>query len=229
MNDPELTHLIQHHPDRGDLEVACVKAFCMAESSFNEWAYKYEPQYRYLFGDKTKMPIMTYAQLQFIKAEAALRLGNRAVALDAYTKGVSAHIDFVNARNLDDGQLATQITPAEKSAFLANSSIIPLGDGDLTLTQVMTQKYIAQWAWAHVETWTDLRRYAYTGVDPATGQPVYPGFSPPAVLYPDNNNKIVQRVRPRYNSEYVWNLASLQIIGGVALDFHTKPLWITQP
>ena len=41
--------------------------------------------------------------------------------------------------------------------------------------------------------------------------------------------KPAYRIRPRYNSEYVWNLASLKTIGGDATDYHTKPLWITQP
>jgi len=183
---------------------------------------------RYLFADKSRFPIMTYSQLQFIKAEAALRSGNRAVALDAYTKGVSSHIDFVNARNLDEGQTPTQITTAERNAFLASPTIIPTAS-NLTLTQIMSQKYIAQWAWGHVETWMDMRRYNYTGRDPQTGNPIYPGFSTPTNLFPDNNGKIVHRIRARFNSEYVWNRAALDVIGGLALDFHTKPLWITQP
>src|SRR5262249_58606567 len=47
---------------------------------------------------------------------AALRSGNAAVARTAYINGISAHIDFVNARNLDAGQTPTQITAAEKAA-----------------------------------------------------------------------------------------------------------------
>lgn len=184
---------------------------------------------RYLFADRSRFPIMTYAQLQFIKAEAALRSGNRAVALDAYSRGVAAHIDFVNARNSDDAQAVTPITPAERSAYLANTAAVPTDPTQLTLSMVMSQKYIAQWAWAHVETWTDLRRYSYTGLDPATGQQVFTGFSTPAVLFADNGNKIAQRMRARFNSEYVWNRPSLDKIGGLAPDFHTKPLWITQP
>ena len=43
------------------------------------------------------------------------------------------------------------------------------------------------------------------------------------------NHKIVHRIRPRFNSEYVWNRPGLEAIGGLALDYHTKPLWITQP
>jgi hypothetical protein len=175
------------------------------------------------------VPVITYAQLQFVKAEAAYRSGNKALALAAYTNGISAHIDFVNARNSDNGQSPTQITSAEKAAFLAAPAIVPASPNDLTLTRIMSQKYIAQWAWGHNEIWMDLRRYHYTDIDPASGQQVFPGFAPPTTLYPDNAGKVVQRIRPRYNSEYVWNRASLDVIGGLATDYHTKPLWITQP
>jgi hypothetical protein len=135
----------------------------------------------------------------------------------------------VNARNIDEAQAVTPITPAERSAFLGNTTAVPTDPTKLTLTMIMAQKYIAQWAWSHVETWMDLRRYNYTGVDPATGQQVFPGFSTPLVLFADNGGKLVHRVRARYNSEYVWNRAGLDKIGGLAADFHTKPLWITQP
>ncbi len=184
---------------------------------------------RYIFDDRSKMPIMTYAQLQFVKAEAAQRSGAAGVALQAYTNGINAHIDFVNARNNDAGQAPTQISAAEKAAFLANPAIVPTNPADLTLTQIMSQKYIAQWAWAHVEIWTDLRRYHYTDLDPRGANQVFPGFTPPTNLYPDNAGKVVQRIRPRYNSEYVWNQAGLEAIGGLADDYQTKPLWIIQP
>lgn len=183
----------------------------------------------YIFDDKAKIPLMTYSQLQFIKAEAAYKMGDKALALTAYKNGVTAHIDFVNARNLDNGQLPTQITSAEKAAFLASTAIIPASSAGLTLSHIMSQKYIAQWGWGHNETWMDLRRYNYTDVDPASGKQVFMGFATPTNLYADNNGKIAQRIRMRFNSEYVWNRASLEKIGGLALDFHTKPLWITQP
>ena len=182
---------------------------------------------RYLFSDKVKVPVYTYAQMQFVKAEAAYRSGDKTTALAAYRNGISAHLDFVNSRNAEDGTL-TQITTTEKNAFLADPNIVPAA-ASLTLTQIMTQKYIAQWGWGHNEIWMDMRRYHYTDVDPASGKQVYPGFAPPTILYPDNAAKIVQRIRPRYNSEYVWNRPGLDAIGGLALDFHTKPLWITQP
>jgi hypothetical protein len=182
----------------------------------------------YLFSDQVRGPVMTYAQLQFVKAEAAFRAGDRATALTAYRNALSAHIDFVNARNAEDGQKATQITAAEKATFLASPEIVPAAS-NLTLTHIMSQKYIAQWGWAHTELWMDMRRYHYTDVDPASGRQVYPGFAIPTTLYGDNGGKPVQRIRPRYNSEYVWNRPGLDAIGGLAADYHTKPLWITQP
>jgi len=50
MTEPDLTELIRTHPDRAELPLACVKAVCFAESSFNEWAYRYEPRYKWLVG-----------------------------------------------------------------------------------------------------------------------------------------------------------------------------------
>jgi hypothetical protein len=182
-----------------------------------------------VFGDQVKAAAMTYAQLQFIKAEAAYHAGNRVLALEAYRNAISAHIDFVNARNSDQQQLPTQITAAEKAAFLANTLIVPTDPNALTLTMIMSQKYIAEWAWAFNEAWMDLRRYHYTDLDPVTGQPVYPGFEIPLVLDSRNQGAPVYRLLPRHNSEYVWNQEGLAEIGGLDQDYHTKPLWIVQP
>src|SRR5438270_550076 len=174
---------------------------------------------RYIFADRSKIPNMTYAELQFIKAEAALQMGDAALARSAYINGVSSHIDFVNARNLDAGQTPTQITAAEKTAFLADANIVP---ATITLSHIMSQKYIALWGWGHNELWMDMRRYDY---DPV----VFRGFAPPTTLFGDNGGKVVQRIRPRYNSEYVWNRDALGAIHGLDIDYHTRELWITQP
>ena len=180
---------------------------------------------RYIFADRSRLPVMTYAELQFVKAEAALRSGNAGLARIAYINGISSHIDFVNARNLDAGQTPTQITAAEKAAFLADTNIVP---ATVTLSHIMSQKYIALWGWGHNELWMDMRRYHYTDLDPS-GVQVFRGFTAPTTLYAYNVGKVVQRIRPRYNSEYVWNRAALDAIGGLAPDFHTDTLWITKP
>jgi hypothetical protein len=77
--------------------------------------------------------------------------------------------------------------------------------------------------------WMDMRRYHYTDLDPVSGTEIFRGFAPPNTLYSDNAGNLVQRIRPRYNSEYVWNIASLDAIGGLATDYHTKTMWIILP
>jgi len=230
--DPRMTRMLSPSPDgqyRGlDPNVVGFGALTAAQQPNNFFGYAgtggLQLPARYIFSDKSKIPVMTYAQLQFIKAEAALKMGDQATALTAYTNGISAHIDFVNARNLDDNQAPTQITATEKATFLASPAIVP---ATLTLSHIMSQKFIAQWGWGHNELWMDMRRYHYTDIDPVSGTQVFRGFAPPTNLYPDNGGLVVQRIRPRYNSEYVWNRPGLDAIGGLASDYHTKPLWIT--
>lgn len=236
IGDPRLSRMLSPSTDgvyRGVVTGSGTGGFTTAQVPLNIWGYSTVPatgtQVRYVFSDKSHLPIMTYAQLQFIKAEAAYRMGNKQLALSAYVNGISSHIDFVNARNLDDNQNVTQISAAEKAAFLASTPIVPTLATDLNLSQIMCQKYIAQWGWGHCETWMDLRRYHYTDADPATGKQVFLGYVFPTTLYADNQGKPAYRIRPRYNSDYVWNVPGLTAIGGLALDYHTKQTWIIQP
>jgi hypothetical protein len=232
--DPRMSRMLSPAPDgqyRGlDPNVLGFGALAAAQQPNNFFGYPGNggvllPS-RYIFDNKSKIPLMTYSQLQFIKAEAALKMGDQATALAAYKNGISSHIDFVNARNLDANGSPTQISAADKNTFLTDPNIMP---AVLTLSHIMSQKYIAQWGWGHNELWMDMRRYHYTDIDPVSGTEVFRGFAPPTNLYVDNGGKIVQRIRPRFNSEYVWNRAGLDVIGGLALDYHTVPLWIIQP
>ena len=110
---------------------------------------------------------------------------------------------------------------ADQDAFM-NSAGMPQTENDLTLSDIMLQKYIALWVHGALETWVDLRRYHYDSQ-------VYTGFTIPATLYLDNNGKPVYRCRPRYNSEYVWNRQSLDRFGGNNPDYHTYEMWFTKP
>jgi hypothetical protein len=175
---------------------------------------------RYVFQDNAGFPLMTYAQLQFIKAEAALFKGDRGTALTAYTAGVNASLDFVRNYTTDPTTIANYNTA--RTAFLANPAVIPTSSAALTINHIMLQKYVALWGWGFIETWTDLRKFDY---DPA----VFTSFALPSVLSADNNGKLMYRVRPRYNSEYIWNIDALTKIGGFENDFHTKKMWIHLP
>jgi len=173
---------------------------------------------RYIFADRSKLPVMTYAELQFIKAEAALKMGDQPTALTAYANGIRSHFQFVNDRSSEAGNPAT-ITAATRDSFLASPNIVP---ATLTLSHIMCQKYIALWGWGHNEIWMDMRRYHYADT-------VFRGFTPPNPLYAVNADSVVQRIRPRFNSEYVWNRDALDVIHGLDGDYHTRQLWITKP
>jgi hypothetical protein len=236
--DPRMSRILAPSPDgkyRGlDINTLNYGALATSERPMNLFGYVGAPALgapsRYIFADKSKFPAMTYSQLQFVKAEAAFRSGNKPLALEAYVNGISSHIDFVNARNTDDGQQVTPISAAEKTAFLTNPNIVPAA-ASLTMSQIMSQKYIAQFGWGFFEQWMDLRRFHYTETFAGESRQVFPGFSPPTVLYSRNAGKVAYRLRPRYNSEYVWNrdaLAKLTPISGLADDYQTSELWITQ-
>lgn len=238
--DPRMSRMLAPAPDgayRGlDINTLNFGALTTTQRPNNFFGYAAAPAAgspsRYLFADKSRVPAMTYAQLQMIKAEAAFRSGDRVTALAAFRAGVSAHIDFVNARNTDDGQSPTQISAAEKAAFLANTNAVPTDPNQLTMTHIMSQKYIIQWAWAFFEQWMDLRRFHYTDTYTGEARQAFPGFAPPVNLYVDNQNAVVYRLRPRFNSEYVWNqdgLSKITPISGLATNYHTSELWITQP
>ncbi|GAA4452084.1 SusD/RagB family nutrient-binding outer membrane lipoprotein [Nibrella saemangeumensis] len=169
---------------------------------------------KYIFTNTGPFPLMTHAQLQFIKAEAAFLKGDKATALAAYRRGIESH--------LTSPLFGTGISAADRTAYLTNETIIPKTAAELTLNQIMLQKYIAEWGWGFLDTWSDLRRYNYSS-------DVYTSFQLPQNYFQNNNGKPVQRLRPRYNSEYVWNIDALNKIGGLDIDFHTKPLWFTQP
>jgi SusD/RagB-like outer membrane lipoprotein len=180
---------------------------------------------RYIFADRSKLPTMTYSELQFIKAEAALHNGDQATAHTAYTNGIRSHFQFVNDRGAEAGN-PNSISTAAQDSFVASLNIVP---ATLTLSHVMAQKFIALWGWGHNELWMDMRRYHYTGPDSVSGTQVFRGFTPPTTLYTDNVGQVVERIRPRFNSEYVWNRDALDAIGGLATSYHTKEMWITQP
>lgn len=195
---------------------------------------------KYLFQDKAPFPLMTYPMMQFVKAEAALKKADNATALSAYTNGIKASLDFVQIGATAPGATTTgagfpfstdpQIIPGnaagaynvQKAAFLADPLVIPTNPANLTNSMILLQKYIALWSYGFIETWVDLRKYDYSST-------VFTSLTLPSPLFVDNAGKLMYRVRPRYNSEYVWNIDALTAIGGFNPDYQTYKMWIQLP
>ncbi|GAA4343711.1 SusD/RagB family nutrient-binding outer membrane lipoprotein [Flaviaesturariibacter amylovorans] len=187
---------------------------------------------KYLFADKAPLPLMTYAMLQFIKAEAALTV-DPAVALDAYKKGINAHLDFVQQGTTATGANANgtgsytfgtipATFAAERTAYLANTKVVPATPAELTRTMILLQKYIALWGYGFMETWVDLRKVDYSNT-------VYTSLTMPTSYYISNGGKPAYRLRPRYNSEYLTNVGALAEVGALDQDYHTRKMWIQLP
>ena len=183
---------------------------------------------RFIFRNNAPFPVMTASEMAFMRAEAAFIKGDKAAALAAYKDGISKHFDLLMANYNTNVPTADLLTTATRDAFLANTAVVPASANSLTLPMIMLQKYIALWGHGTEETWVDMRRYHYTDKD-ANGVQVYTGFTVPSAtdLFPDNGSKLVYRMRPRFNSEYVWNINELNRIGATTIDYHTKEMWFS--
>ena len=184
---------------------------------------------RYLYQDRSPWPMMTASEMQFIIAEAALSKNDFTTAYNAYKNGISLNFDMLTTTYPQNIPAAKAITPAVKTAYMNTPAVVPPTAGGLTLTHVMLQKYIALYTWGVQETWTDMRKYHYIDVDPLSGKQVYAQFTPPSGinLISTNNGNLVYRCRPRYNSEYLYDIPELTKIGALNLDYITYQPWFT--
>jgi Starch-binding associating with outer membrane len=182
---------------------------------------------KYLFQNNAPFPIMTAFEMQFIKAEAAFKKGDITNAYNAYISGINLHFDYVNAIS-STATGVTQISAAQRSAYFS-SAAVKSSPINLTVTDIMLQKYIADFGWNLIESWCDLRRYHYFDLDVQTNAQVYRGFA--INLYSSLNlgPKPAYRLRPTSFSEYDWNLDALAQIGALNQDYHTYEMWFSQP
>lgn len=92
------------------------------------------------------LPIITYAETQFIMAEAYFKMSNKPDAYTAYLNGIKGNMTKLG------------VSAADMNTYV-NNPLISKGAANLTLSDIMLQKYIA--LFLQMETWTDMRRYQY--------------------------------------------------------------------
>ena len=187
---------------------------------------------RYLFRNESPWPMMTASEMQFDRAEAAYRKGDKATALTAYTNGINLNFQMLRTNYAANVPAAGLITDASQQAYTGNPLVIPTDPANLTLSQIMLQKYIALYVWGAHETWVDMRRYHYIDNDPDNpGVQVYKDWIPlaPGDLALANNGKKVYRARPQNTSEYQYNIIAVTAMGGTATDYCTREVWFSMP
>jgi hypothetical protein len=98
--------------------------------------------------------IITYDELKFIEAEAALRSNDKPRAYNAYIDAVTANMSKMG------------VSGGDISSYLAEPSV-GVGSANLTLADIFREKYKAMFL--QPVTWDDARRFEYA----------YPGFQLP--------------------------------------------------
>lgn len=104
-----------------------------------------------LSSDDSPLEIITYSELKFIEAEAALRSNQNDRALTAFQEGIRASITKLFSLQGEDGTEAADNYIAEAYPDLEAD--------DLTLADVFREKYVA--LFLNPETWVDARRFDY--------------------------------------------------------------------
>ncbi len=91
--------------------------------------------------------IVTYAELKFIEAEAALRLKDTTRAYTAYMDGINANMDKLQVP-----------AGAERTAYVT-SPVVAVRAANLTLELIFKEKYVV--TYLNPEAWNDARRNDY--------------------------------------------------------------------
>ncbi|WP_343667094.1 SusD/RagB family nutrient-binding outer membrane lipoprotein [Chitinophaga sp.] len=103
----------------------------------------------YIAGEGASIPLVTYSEALFIKADANFRLGNLAEAATYYNQAVIKAV--------------TQVTgSAPDATFIA--AFASATAATITEEQIATQKYIA--LFTQIETWAEWRRTGYPTLTP---------------------------------------------------------------
>ncbi|NVO30523.1 SusD/RagB family nutrient-binding outer membrane lipoprotein [Hymenobacter lapidiphilus] len=119
-------------------------------------------------------PIITFAELKFIEAEARLRTGDRAGAYEAYVTGVNTDLTARGA--------STSVSTSTTAASQAFRDRVFMGAAGLTQQAIIQQKYISLFIYQSIEAYNDYRRTGF----PTLSNPKNSVFFPRRFPYPQS-------------------------------------------
>lgn len=158
-------------------------------------------------------------------------------------------------------KITTAVFNTLAGQYTAGPYVDGLPAEDFSLSHIMMQKWVALYPWGAQEAWVDMRKYhydvIYTGDYPSVANgawnanavnqkldtnpsKIYKGlYLAPAQVQGRkgtynllNEGSPAYRIRPRFNSEYMWNRPSLEAlkpISGVADNYQTSIPWFAYP
>ncbi len=140
------------------------------------------------YGGQAPTRLLTFAEYNFIRAEASLMFGTSGDANDFYQKGITASME---SAGIDDTAI---------SAYLSSHGTLN-GTTEQKLEQIITQKYVANFG-VLVEPWTDYRRTGYPKITPLSQPLAIYNEVPRSLFYAQseiNNNPNVQQKQSLLN------------------------------
>lgn len=152
----------------------------------------------YYASNNSPVPLMTYADLKILQAEALLRAQQVSEAEAALQEGVRTHLT----------QVVPSISEAEITAYLDAQATLD-GDAQAQLRTVLQQLYIVHYT--QIEGWTDYRRTGFPELTPNEGgdNPQNPGGAiPRRFIYPQNErlfNNNFPASNPNLQDRFWWD------------------------
>ena len=141
---------------------------------------------------------MTYSEMCFIKSEVLFRKGDKAGAYAAYKEGILSHFARMNeklnywtgigcgktALGFDVSFAYAPMSQADIDAYMA-SAAVKQNSADLTLSDIMMQKFIAMGF--NYQNWNDMRRYNYYAGNISNYGVIYTEMKEPAYRTQDES------------------------------------------
>ena len=184
--------------------------------------------------------ILTYHEMCFIKAEVYMRKGDNANAYTAYSAGIQAHINMMQAKLTQwQAGMYTTLNPdmapmnqAAINAYLTSSAVA--GAGNLTMSDIMLQKYVAMGC--SIENFNDMRRFNFSAGNIGGYGVVYPGYDrgplfAGTALYTGASKTDLRYWQRRFSLpttlELNYNLTSVLAVNAHATDpnIWSMPVW----
>ncbi|GLR19309.1 SusD/RagB family nutrient-binding outer membrane lipoprotein [Portibacter lacus] len=191
--DPRLTKLTS--PGTNGEYFSIPASSGLSGLSQNDFANLYDG---YWTRDDSPIIWMTQEELNFIEAEAAFYTNDKDRAYNAYIEGIKNNF------------YRLEVTLDTIDLYL-NSDAVAKSADDLTISDIMMQKFIA--LYLQPETWVDMRRYKYN-------PDVYESLSYPENALEIYNGEYIQRLPYDPQTEYIYNPNEIERLNA------KDPMWL---
>jgi hypothetical protein len=176
LNDPRRTIWFATMP--GDIIVPAPPGNAISDQGHEIYS-------RIIVHEADPMPIITYDEVKFIEAEAYLRNTDPVNAYAAYLAGV------------EEAMLRAGIDQTDVDAYMLQASV-SMGSSNLTLQDIIIQKYISLYLFQPIEAYNDIRRTGYPVLHNAVGPP------PNRFPYPNDEVATNPNVPDKTSVDKVW-------------------------